>query len=295
MIQLRCENAGLGNRLRALIGSYALAKLLNIPLLLSWRRDSSCDLAAGDILAPFPPDIVPQDAPDAEFKESIGFAITDMDWPDDIWSIYGRPYTSWRRYVEMLRIIIGVFRAPEPIASHINRARSSLSASRLIGFHIRNTDNLTTYSHWKLHARGKFEEDKKTDVVGFSRYLTRMPLGTQCFLATDDFNVESSFKRAYPSQIVTLPKLYREPSKCGERTTSTHSSVLDFYMLAHCDEVVGTYYSSFGRMSAILGGIKYSEVQSVDTIFDPVIPSRCGLLRNSDIGSPRYSTPDRRR
>jgi len=61
------------------------------------------------------------------------------------------------------------------------------------------------------------------------------------------------------------------------RTTSIIDALVELLFLSRCREVVGTYYSSFGKCAALLGGIPYSEIQGTKRVFDPMLSGKMKL------------------
>jgi len=93
-IVFRAEGCGLANRLRALVGYQALARLCKLPFCLTWAVDSACPSEFRDLFDSAIDVMYPQDlrsvSPRAIYREPI--------WFEDIWKRGGRGF-DWLTYL----------------------------------------------------------------------------------------------------------------------------------------------------------------------------------------------------
>lgn len=110
----------------------------------------------------------------------------------------------------------------------------------MIGVHIRRTDNILSIDN--------SPEDLFRDKI--NRLLEEDP-STRFYLATDSEKVKENFKNAFGDSI-----------RHSERKTSRDTldgicdALTEMYILAGCDAIYGSYFSSFSEAAAIIGDTK---------------------------------------
>jgi len=127
--------------------------------------------------------------------------------------------------------------------------------SKAVGVHIRHTDNLKDYSQWA----GKFswfDITKVSALDGFMEVIRTAIRSRPVLLATDDAALESRLKTLFPS-LISFPKSY---TQAGMRTTPMEIALSEMLLLGQCQQIVGTYCSSFSEFSAVWCGVSYSQV-----------------------------------
>jgi hypothetical protein len=138
------------------------------------------------------------------------------------------------------------FRPSESIQNLINQQVSKYNNSA-IGVHIRRTDNYISISKSpvSLFINKIDEELKRNKDVKF-------------YLATDDLKVEKELIDKFGSAIIVRKKVLNR-----NETEGIIDALIDMYCLSKTRYIYGSYWSSFSRMSAMLGNIKLN-VLSVD-------------------------------
>jgi len=129
-----------------------------------------------------------------------------------------------------------------PIKSIRERAASILAdrSSPLIGVHIRRTDNIVSIDN----SPENLFRDK------MNRLLDEYP-SIRFYLATDSEEVKENFKNTFGDLI-----------RYGERKTSRDTlegirdALTEMYILAGCDAIYGSFFSSFSEAAAIIGDTK---------------------------------------
>jgi hypothetical protein len=78
------------------------------------------------------------------------------------------------------------------------------------------------------------------------------------FLATDNSDIRDLFERSY-GQVLTAPHWYPEPGlsvhhsdACPDRVENARTGLVDLYLLAACDHLVGDTSSSFAQVAWLL-------------------------------------------
>lgn len=249
-IVFRAQGCGLANRLRALVGYQALARVRELPFYLVWAVDSYCP---GEFSELFESSINPMClqalrsvSPRAIYREPI--------WWQDIWKRWGaeRDWIVYRREVhDCLRALTLQRGLAEKVAEFQDRH----NLSDAIGVHIRNTDNLANYAEWKKHYPD-FDPKQISSVAGFMEVIDANVRSRPVFLATDDPELEQALKERFPA-LITFPKTYDLTTL---RTASVGAALSEMWLLGRCHRIVGTYYSSFGQFSAVWGRVPYFEV-----------------------------------
>lgn len=272
----RAEHGGLANRLRALAGYQAMSHFLNVPLYLWWVPDDSCD---ADFTHLFDSSDVKTLTP-AEwnaYQQNNEISIfQSYDWFDKIWKAHMEDKVPWRdfakRAIHFLRDL-----SPKP---HIDRKIEEFSKLHhlpdAIGIHIRHTDNLSAYEFWTNKSAG-FNPEYISKLDGFKRFvesrITSEP-GTRILLATDNIEIEKDFKELYGNHVISFHKKYKKGRlkfslrdlkfTVKGRTTSIEDALIEMFLLSKCRTILGTYYSSFSKFSAILGNTEYFEVRGTE-------------------------------
>lgn len=113
------------------------------------------------------------------------------------------------------------------------------------GFHIRRTDNAVAIAESPLEAfMTRAEEEFSTAP------------GRKIYLATDDDSVKQLFHNRFPGKIVTTEATADRLTSAGMRHALT-----EMLVLAGCNRIVGSFYSSYSEAAAILGDTPLSQIR----------------------------------
>ena len=249
-IVFRAEGCGLANRLRALVGYQALASLRKLPFHLAWTPDTFCPSEFKDLFDS-PIDLLSQQelrsiSPRAIYREEI--------WFENIWMRWGEGI-DWTTYLREVHDCLSALALQPAVAAKVAEFRRIDDLSDAVGVHIRNTDNVANYAEWMKHY-SDFDPKQISTVAGFVNMIGASIQSRPVFLATDDPELEKTLKQRFPP-LLTFPKSH-DVTKL--RTTSVAAALSELWLLGRCHHVVGTYYSSFGELSAIWGKIPYFKV-----------------------------------
>lgn len=138
------------------------------------------------------------------------------------------------------------FRPREDILDEAERTMARFAADKLIGVHIRGTDNLQALEGSPLASF----------VVRMEQELARAP-DTRFFLATDDPQTERMVKERFPGLVVSRTKVFAR-----DRAVGVRDALVDMLVLSGCGSILGSHWSSFTEVAAELGGVKVEIVGS---------------------------------
>lgn len=122
------------------------------------------------------------------------------------------------------------------------RAVTSDFGSSTVGVHIRRQDNT-----WAI---------ENSPERLFVREMNRLVVDnadTVFFLATDCGETEQRMRERFPGQILSS-----NPERVRSTRAGIQDAVVDMYCLARTQHILGSHWSSFGRMAGALGGVKMS-------------------------------------
>lgn len=112
------------------------------------------------------------------------------------------------------------------------------SGSPLIGVHVRRGDNGPATSQSPTHL-----------FVSHMRAALQSNPNSTFFLATDSRDVEIQLATAFPGKIAIPARVH-----CRSSTEGIQDAALDLFSLACCDQIIGSYWSSFSLLAAEIGG-----------------------------------------
>lgn len=128
------------------------------------------------------------------------------------------------------------------IRQQIDDFKTKHWSDKVIGVHIRYTDRLTDLAKYERHLR---------------RFLKRFP-DAHIFLATDNQQVNEDYQTHFKN-VFSTPKWYPEGmasmhqnNSCPDKVANGIEALVDMYLLAECDCLVYSGYSTFSLISKIL-------------------------------------------
>lgn len=275
-----CKSQGLANRLRALCAYQALARCRGVRDFLCWIPDSACNANFCDIFenAEY---LIPLHELEKLHRVGAVEIYSATDWGDEIWRSTCADFIPWSIFLEHYRAAFSAINVRKELVAQAKTFADEWRLACRLGVHIRNTDNISEYERWAVRSSHKFDIRQISKMEGFEREMDHWADKASIFLATDHDEIEKKFKARYGARIVTWPKTFLPISgNRRARSTTIEVALMDMLLLGACRHILGTYYSSFSRLSAILGRRGYCEVQSGNRVEDPPIPSGVGLLRN---------------
>jgi hypothetical protein len=115
-----------------------------------------------------------------------------------------------------------------------------------VGFHIRRTDNERSM-------------EASPDEVFFAEAETVVAAGKSIFLATDNTRTEEIMDRRFPGKVITYPRRKTLAKRWPRRRfdpVALEDDLLDLFLLARTEYVVGSQFSSFSAIAIVLNGSK---------------------------------------
>jgi hypothetical protein len=272
----RAEHGGLANRLRALAGYQAMSHFLKVPFYMRWVPDDSCD---ADFVQLFDSSDIKTLTPGEWnfLKEDGEISIfQSYNWFDKIWKTHMEDKVSWPDFARHAVRFLGNLSPKTHIAKKIEDFSELHHIHNAVGIHIRHTDNLSAYKFW-IDKSAEFNPEYISKLDGFKRFIenriTSEP-ASKILLATDNKKIERNFKELYGNNLITFRKRYKNGRPklslrdlkftVRGRTTAIEDALIEMFLLSKCRAILGTYYSSFSKFSAILGNTEYFEVRGAD-------------------------------
>lgn len=251
-VVFRAAGYGLANRLRALVGYQALARLLNLPFYLCWASDEACPSRFEDLFS------TPLNVMSLTEVEQLGPETSIFHegiWFDEIWKRVGSDAFGWSEYLAEVHRCLRTLVPRRELLQIVEDFSSRHHLADALGVHIRHTDNLNAYGQWAAKSSG-FDSSRISSLDGFADVIQAQISSTPVFLATDDNDLEYSLGKIFP-ELIIFPKEYILSSL---RSTHIADALSEMLLLGRCGQIVGTYYSSFSKFSAIWAGVGYFEV-----------------------------------
>ena len=124
-----------------------------------------------------------------------------------------------------------------------------------VGVHIRRGDAIR-------HPRVAEQYRRSSDTAFMARMdrIVRSRPNSSFFLATDCFDTQQRFRDRYGSLILTNPDKRFVPSIYGAPKANQQDAVIDLFALARTRTILGSYYSTFSKTAAALGGARLKVV-----------------------------------
>ncbi|MEI7912368.1 MAG: hypothetical protein WCK77_22275 [Verrucomicrobiota bacterium] len=294
---------GLSNRLRAMIGARGLANLNQTSLLIDWESNSACADSFQNLfeISSWPNAKLINRSEARKYRTRCPRSyIKSADWFHDI---YKSSPLSGGCYSAFCADAINSLRSLNPselLQKRISDFAFDNRIDQCIGVHIRATDNIYAYDVWRKESP-YFDIAKISTIDGFRRTLKDIAKsGDRVFLSTDNQTLGEQLCLEFDN-ITMLNHTYSEKGhlhyvgthycKSGKfrhtaqrlfdkisgrnretfRTTSIQDALVDLMLLSRCRKVIGTYYSSFSLVSALIGGTQCSILMSDELVDDTII------------------------
>jgi hypothetical protein len=138
----------------------------------------------------------------------------------------------------------------------------------IIGVHVRYTDRKVPLGRVKATLR---------------RRLAERP-GASIFLATDNAAVQAELGAEFPNVHHTQKYLnadgarLHQPGTDPAKTREAENALIDMWLLAHCDHLIYSRYSTFSVTSALVGGLTAAQQDDVHRFNATVVAKR--ILQN---------------
>lgn len=263
---------GLANRMRAIASGIALAYDLGVDFRIIWLKNWEINAPFEDVF------VVPEELKGrihypstAEYMllyseprkrnlyisflslKRFGFSFIGIDAPADIRELFAGGFktrqecylqggTNLYPYSEAL--YRKLFRPAPQIASAVEANIRKLGKRRC-GIHIRRTDNIQSIAN----------SPDELFVNEINRIIANAP-DTRFYLATDCEATKTRFREKFGEAIITGATPARRDTAEGIR-----DAAIELYTLAACNEVIGSWFSSFSEAAAMLGDIPLRQLR----------------------------------
>lgn len=294
---------GLGNRLRALVGFRALAEFQQVPMLLHWARDGACDAAFTDLFET----TGWEDVRLIDAEEATARNASDPDqyhyssvWFTEIWRQHAQALCS---RAEFSRVAVKHLRALRPrreLQARVDEFAHTHDLAQCTGMHIRMTDNVHAYDWW-IKNDPDFVPEKISQIGGFRAAIRDLVAKEKrAFICTDNQNIARQLRTDFPNLVLyqkefdeqgfahhvrthygtqgPLARLVgRVKSRLGIhapttwRTTDVTDALVEMLLLARCRPIIGTYYSSFSQVAALIGGVPLYRMEGGEAVANKFI------------------------
>ena len=254
-------SGGLCNRLRVLDSAIALAKAIDKPLHLIWRKNNrlnelNCNFSSLFIIPsvikklsePYTPHIVKKIIKKLHLYQ---LKYQKTYFQKDVESLLKINY-NFENFRNSRSIYISTlskfYRNPHPFFDLVPKPEITTIVNDIvrgfdfntIGVHIRRADNLRSKS---VSTIKKFEARMNLE-------MTLNPT-VNFFLATDDLNVETFFRGRFKNKIIVYPK--REIKR--SIPLAIEDALIDLLCLSKTKKILGSYWSSFTETASQINNV----------------------------------------
>jgi len=140
------------------------------------------------------------------------------------------------------------------IRQRINDFKAKNWSEKVIGVHIRHTD-------------------RKTNLAKYERYLNQLLeryQNARIFLATDNYTINKSYHKRFKN-VFSTPKWYpdgissmHQNRTCPDKVANGIEALVDMYLLAECNYLIYSGYSTFSLISRILSNALSEDIVDID-------------------------------
>lgn len=271
-----CKSAGLANRIRSLIGYQILSYYLETSFYLCWEPDHACDAEFSELFQSDNINLITTAQKQAIENEHNTNAFTSNLTHIGIWEIYAREVVSREHFHNTYIHYLNNLHPLPKIADKVSSFFEKNDLHNASAIHIRFTDNRKGYKRWTKRQLDGFDPENIPQLIGFEKYIRdviRSNPNSTFFLATDNRRIQNYIQKTFPGQIIIYPKKYRnryrfdfsfkkfQLSPRFQRTSSIVDALIELLLLSRCRTLLGTYWSSFSHIAALMGNTKYFEVR----------------------------------
>lgn len=284
----RADSGGLANRLRALIGYQAMSYLLDVPFYLYWVPNIWCDADFTKLFDTTNIDILNQ-AEWNQIQDDNTVSVFDKPyWFNHIWKIHLEDTIPWSKFLEQASFYLKNLLPQQRIIDKVDHLSKQDDINDAVGVHIRWTDNLKSYKDWTKWSKD-FNPEFVSEMNGFQSFIENQisaNSNVKFFLATDNIDVERKLINLYKSNVIVYPKKYVKMNlnfslraflhlrfEGFQRASSIEDALIEMLLLSRCRMILGTYFSSYSKFSAVWGNVDYFEVRGTVTARNEFVDS----------------------
>lgn len=261
------RHVGLANRLRALVGYDAMARVLNRRFLLCWLPDVACNAEFSDLFDGAAFNLVPPEEVAEMRTRSDVLVCAEPCWFHEVWRRHVQ-HVPWPEFLQAVSESLEQLRATPQISTEVASFAAAHRIHDAVGVHVRHTDNVALHEI-RAEMDSGFSLASVSTPDGFRNAVRQCSQTGPVFVATDNPAIERDFRQEFGGSLLTYPKQYssewhtpadaaatlREP-----RTAPVRDALVEMLLLRSCRRIVGTYYSSFAEFAAVWGRVDYCDV-----------------------------------
>lgn len=262
-----------------MVGYQTLAEILNLPFQLCWEQNVWCDARFTDLFdMPEIGMIAEQDWVTIQ-NDDHHIVFSEPVWFDSIYRQHATSRTSWPDFLKLTNEKISNLKPHSDINAQVQAYLSDHELSQSTGVHIRWTDNVK--NNQQRQADASFVPENISRLEGFFSYIEdqlQKKSDSPVFIATDNFEVQKQLHDRFGNNLWFYSKTFTRFDKFRfhflrnkstfQRSTAVREALIEMLLLSKCHTICGTYYSSFGKFSALLGDKDYYEVRGNSVVKD---------------------------
>lgn len=152
------------------------------------------------------------------------------------------------------KVLTEQMKLSDEVRQHIDEYKATNWPERVIGVHIRHTDRITSLAKYEKHLY---------------RFLKRYP-DAHIFLATDNRQVNQDYRKRFKN-VFSTPKWFPENMasmhqnvNCPDKIANGIEALVDMYLLAECDCLIYSGYSTFSLISRVLSDAQPENIVNID-------------------------------
>ena len=243
-------SAGLCNRMRSIASAYNIAKKNNVKLIVIWPINKDCKCGFYDLFKKTDMFVFSVNKHEKRILKLLFLAICKKHIIDKeekiekkIEDVIHRGYSI---YIESIFQFsdVDLYRVFKPKEYIISKSQEIIKQRKCIGIHIRRTDNIESIAHSPTH---KFTEKIREKIANNNQFI---------FVSTDDVVEQSNMVNEFGEMV-----LFNE-NKTFDRKTKKGmiDACVDLYCLSLCEEIIGSYWSSFSAVAAQWNSKRKTEI-----------------------------------
>ena len=214
-----------------------------------------------------------------EFKKALSINIENMDYGEEELFLFDSDFhikyeklfdklpEDWKidNRNDFIRLLLkNYLHLKDDILKRINDFKREFFIKKVIGVHIRSTDN--------QHCGEVNSVNIKKFPPLIQRTIEENP-DALFFLCTDNKDILDEYKSKYSNIIYTKKFLVNDKNtglhrshECKDKNTMAIEALVDLYLLSECDILLYSRKSSYGRLASFLSKTEVKNIISIETI-----------------------------
>lgn len=250
---------GLGDRLRGLASALVLSRLLQSRIAVKWVLNSHCPYQLNEVLD-IPQVISVRD--DAEFSNiqagaTIHFALNEM--PHKVFKMLKSDGLDLfpggeKEFIHEWRTSLRALKPHPKVELEIAHFWKTSFTARVIGLHLRRTDNLSSTARQISYENVQRYDDSLFRVLQETIRNIKEPC--EIFLASDSRRYKEAWTEKIRSLEIPVHSFETNWEAQGQRETDGLSVVKDLFGLSRCTDILTSTFSSMTFVASNMGNAK---------------------------------------